>query len=48
MPIIDEFLDEFAGAQYFPKLDMASGFHQIRMTKEDEVKTTFKTHHLHF
>jgi hypothetical protein len=48
IPIIDEFLDEFTGAQYFPKLDMASGFHQIRKTKEDEVKTTFKTHHLHF
>jgi hypothetical protein len=46
--VIDEFLDEIAGAKYFTKLDLNSRFHQIRMTAQDEYKTTFKTHHGHF
>lgn len=48
MPVIDEFLDELAGPQYFSKLNMESGFHQIRMAMEDEYKTSFKIHHGHF
>lgn len=48
MPIIEEILDEPAGAQYFTKLDMKSGYHQVRMLTEDEYKTTFKTHHGHY
>jgi hypothetical protein len=48
MPIINEFLDEIAGAKYFTKLDLRHGLHQIRMTAQDEFKTTFKTHDGHF
>jgi hypothetical protein len=48
MPIIDEFLDEIAGVKYFTKLDLNSGFHQIRMAPQDEYKTSFETHHGHF
>jgi hypothetical protein len=48
MPIIDEFLDKIADAKYFTKLDLNSGFHQIRMTTHDEFKTSFQTHHGHF
>jgi hypothetical protein len=45
LPIIDELLDEIAGAKYFTTIDLALGFHQIRMHQAGEVKTAFKTHH---
>jgi hypothetical protein len=47
LPIINELLDEIARAKYFSTIDLASGFHQIRMVQEDEVKTAFKTQHGH-
>lgn len=48
MPLVDEILDELAGTKYFAKLDMRSGYHQVRMRPEDEFKTAFKTHHGHY
>jgi hypothetical protein len=48
LPVIDEFLDEIAGAKFFSTIDLASSFHQIRMVPEDKAKTAFKTHHGHF
>jgi hypothetical protein len=46
--IIDAFLDEISSAKFFSIIDLASGFHQIRMIPEDEAKTAFKTHYGHF
>ena len=48
MPIIEEILEELAGSKYFSKLDMTSGYHQVRMNPADEYKTAFKTHHGHY
>jgi hypothetical protein len=48
MPLVDEILDELAGTRYFSKLDMHSGYHQVRMQQGGEYKTAFKTHQGHY
>lgn len=48
IPNITDILDKLGRCQYFTTLDLASGFHQIEMAKEDICKTAFNVENGHY
>nr|GEW84529.1 hypothetical protein [Tanacetum cinerariifolium] len=45
---IDGLFGQFQGARYFSKIDLRSGYHQLRGHEDDIPKTTFRTRYEHF
>jgi len=45
---IDNLFYHLQGVKYFFKIDLRSGYHQLKMREQDIVKTTFMTRYGHF
>jgi hypothetical protein len=43
LPHIDVLFDQLIGVQVFSKIDLLSGYHQIKIREEDILRTTFST-----
>jgi hypothetical protein len=48
LPRIDDLFDQLQGAQVFSKIDLRSGYHQLKIKSEDMPKTAFQTRYGHY
>ncbi|KAJ0513409.1 putative nucleotidyltransferase, Ribonuclease H [Helianthus annuus] len=48
LPRIDDLFDQLQGSCYYSKIDLRSGYHQLRVRDEDVSKTAFRTRYGHY